>query len=1054
MQTLRSPIDIRGIAAGQKAAQICDNRNPTTPTPIPGLQQLQSVHGSSWSRVDNPTISQSCRQDSTSSTVPVPSAHAAVDVDPGQKRWDDNRAAVADIGHRHQLLRRDDNYFKTNLTDDKFLSETVNIASNLGGDQWGQQQQPSRSQLRPNTSDDPCGCNRVNRFHMAPSIAVQNFDPLHKSIDAFLAAEREASPMGKSIMTTIAVPPFSPPPVPPPPQEFENSARFVSFTDGEFIFGPYDARSEEFQRFDLWDGDFHKRQDRHCHHHRSCKKRSPSGTSDGSTNSSSTLCLECHCQRSSVTSSETLKEAETPKLLQKLKPSQVENYDDTMKNAGNHPTLLQSPSVPLVPATYERWVHFDNGNISPPPAADQHRSPTPVRIPTPYPSPIHSGEPDDQPQCHQNVFDQFAAAFDEHQPQSKPASVDFVENVPLIDAVLDDLLTFSKTLVLRQSPVLSCPRDFPLAKEREEAKIVEINDDNLINLLADDDDNSIATKGVDETGRGLASERKTLPSKQDSTEDDASGLGWQQENSGNESFPEGKCDLNANEGRTQLEPKDHNRSADDSKDVIDNYLSTRRNHEDIFANVAIFNWNPLDVYHQHGLFMIDPRFALADLHATIPEDFSSTTHGQDDSYNERQSRASNEGHMRNDAHLNSPKPVQIQQDDGDTVAIGTVGITDGADPSSVDVNSFATQLADPATGDGCLLESHKIPNDRASSSRRSPAAVDHFYDSAHVEYPVRADLCTATIQECHQSPKESDYDNGPAKNITTGSRRSSRGSSIGSCSRRSSLQRTEISTSSSTGRDETEGLKRVAWPPPAELGDGEYQYQQQQPVQQPQQPYHYPPQQQQNQQPFQQQQHYQPAHTQPQQQHQPRERIIPIQRATSHTSPLHTPKSPVNQLKYPSYPPSSPQHLTHQQPQYQQPQQQQGGSSTVAFSGGRAVLPQKQQPARPVSAPYYQQQQQQNRYSSPSTASLASPRSPHPIGGGQSPRGWAHVQSPVPVYRPTPQQQQQNQYQQQPYVSPPFQTQPAPYQQQQHQRPTSGASAGYGHGYGPRKVHN
>lgn len=218
------------------------------------------------------------------------------------------------------------------------MSENVNIASNLGGGQWGQQQQPSRSQLRPNTSDDPRGCNRVNRFHMAPSIAVQNFDPLHKSIDAFLAAEREASPMGKSIMTTKAASPSSPPPVPPPPQEFENSTRFVSFTDGEFIFGPYDARSEEFQRFDLWDGDFHKRQDRHCHHHRSCKKRSPSGTSDGSTNSSSTLCLECQCQRSSVTSSETLKEAEkesgteTPKLLQKPKPSQVENYDDTTKN--------------------------------------------------------------------------------------------------------------------------------------------------------------------------------------------------------------------------------------------------------------------------------------------------------------------------------------------------------------------------------------------------------------------------------------------------------------------------------------------------------------------------------------------------------------------------------------------------------------------------------------------------------------------------------------------------------------------------------------------------
>uniref|UniRef100_A0A8D8K1I2 (northern house mosquito) hypothetical protein n=1 Tax=Culex pipiens TaxID=7175 RepID=A0A8D8K1I2_CULPI len=230
------------------------------------------------------------------------------------------------------------------------------------------------------------------------------------------------------------------------------------------------------------------------------------------------------------------------------------------------------------------------------------------------------------------------------------------------------------------------------------------------------------------------------------------------------------------------------------------------------------------------------------------------------------------------------------------------------------------------------------------------------------------------------------------------------------------------------------GLKRVAWPPSAEGGDEYEQVQQQQPQQQqPQQQQYYQQPQQQQAPAF--QQYQQPA----QQQQQPRERIIPIQRTTSHVSPHRTPKSPLGG--------------GHQQPKYPQQHQPAGrvGSSTVSFSSGRPVLPQQAHPQqqqqhyqpapRPVSAPYHQQVQQQNRYSSPSTASLGSPRSPQIVaGGGHSPRGWAHVQSPVPVYRPAPQHHQQ---QQQQYVPAPFQTDlnPSAYHRQ--------ASAGYG----PRKVH-
>ncbi|XP_052894484.1 putative mediator of RNA polymerase II transcription subunit 12 isoform X3 [Anopheles moucheti] len=213
------------------------------------------------------------------------------------------------------------------------------------------------------------------------------------------------------------------------------------------------------------------------------------------------------------------------------------------------------------------------------------------------------------------------------------------------------------------------------------------------------------------------------------------------------------------------------------------------------------------------------------------------------------------------------------------------------------------------------------------------------------------------------------------------------------------------------------GLKRVAWPPPAEGPEYEVHPSQQKQHAVGQQ---IPPQQQQQQQQFQpqqfyhqtnpqhqQQQHQQPAYQQtsfpPQQHpHQPVERIVPIQRATSIQSPLGTPtKSPVNQLKYPTYP-GSPQPSVHY-PAAGPPGGTRGqASSTVAFSGGRAVLPNKQQQ-------YYQQQQPRGGYGHQAAprspvVPVASPRSPglSTLGGSGSPRGWAHVSSP--------QQQQQQQY--------------------------------------------
>jgi len=530
-----------------------------------------------------------------------------------------------------------------------------------------------------------------------------------------------------------------------------------------------------------------------------------------------------------------------------------------------------------------RWVRFENGNISPP--VTQPRAP---RLPTPYPSPTLEDE-----QGSRQIFDQFAAAMatdqqleDQQRQHEHSRRPDLVENVPLIDAVLDDLLTFSKTLVLRQSCLES--EDLALATGREEAKIAEINDDNLINLLADDDNSGaqVADGPGTEMPKGDAERAalwKSLPSKQ-YNEGEAPE---RQENSGDESFREEKCDWNVNEEQNQTEQGNQNRSVDDSKNVLNNYLNTRRNQEDIFTNVAIFNWNPLDVYQQHGLFMIDPRFALADQHAAIPASDSavagrgqSNCLDQDDSYN-KPSRTSNGSQKRNDAHLNSPKREQAancehparHRDDDDAAAIGIVEITDGADPSSENVNSFATQRAEDSAAS--LLESHKIPNDRASP------AVDHFYDSAHVEYPVRSDLrlgmasdaptSTTTTKECHQSPVESDYDNDPTKSSATDATdgRPPRCQASGE-----------------------EGLKRVAWPPPLDCGDDYEQHPVQNkcsPQAQQQQPYQHQQYYQQRSPQFQQQQQqqYHPPQQQQQQQqqqtpqHQPQERIIPIQRVSS-----------------------------------------------------------------------------------------------------------------------------------------------------------------------------
>ncbi|EDS35145.1 conserved hypothetical protein [Culex quinquefasciatus] len=497
----------------------------------------------------------------------------------------------------------------------------------------------------------------------------QASNSLHKSIDAFLAHEQRGQAGSKNSV---------------PGATADQTTQQMSFTDGEYVFGPYDEHSEEFQHFNLWSSEFRQLR-RNCRHQQRTHRQIEGGGGGAGSDSSSGTTLvppqatshdgsSCSC--SVISSSDTLREdlsenelAKTPEWRQPSK--QVENYDDDKDRPEN-----AAGNVPPAATSYHRWVRFENGNIHPPS--------TPLtRVPTPYPSPTRDDE-------DEAIFDRFAEQLKGSRSQDQDESVGPVENVPLIDAVLDDLLTFSKSLT---------------AADGEKGP----DDDNAASGAtgANEDSSKETTTGKKDSA-GL---EKSLPSKpllgSANSDDVVDGE---------------KCDQNANEAQTRWDMSSE-----------DNYLK----REDIFANVAIFNWNPLDVYQHHGLFMIDPRFALADLHAT-------TVCNADDDQTRRKT---------DDAHSGNGG------DDTDA--------TDGADPSSANVNSFATQRA---RQDGILLlESHKIPNDNRPSTGTT---VDHFYDSAHVEYPVRwpdLSLSNAT-KECHQSPPptplplvESDYDNDLAK---------------------------------------------------------------------------------------------------------------------------------------------------------------------------------------------------------------------------------------------------------------------------------------------------
>ncbi|XP_052862788.1 RNA-binding protein 33 isoform X2 [Anopheles cruzii] len=607
-----------------------------------------------------------------------------------------------------------------------------------------------------------------------------------------------------------------------------------------------------------------------------------------------------------------------PKLSPPATPETV-RADDEPTPIALHPTLDGDNDG------YGRWARFENGNVSPPPVAH------------PEPPEAEPGETDRSKRLTrgeeiEEIFQQLNRTLKENVATQVPVQLDapggsgvlhttptaivgqLVENVPVIESILDDLLTFSKQLLERAQTrhaastgtVTATTQDVVPVTDRSAAgrkspSLTEINDDDLINLLADGDDTHTAA-----TDRG----------HQDAVDKSRNGSGTPDVHRTSESPCASIGAVQGGEGKsTAASERNGNQSSTGTE---------ARPHEDIFTNVAIFNWNPLDAYQHHGLFMIDPRLALADMRADISPSPVPGVIGPPPVPPAPLTPVPEETDGTGQDSVNDSRPVNRHRqppgasiDDGDSMKNDNPSNDDGINNSPIITNVPPPPLVTGGRQNvnhpgGLRQQSPSFEGDDPHRGGDSGARkivqmnqVLHCYDSCHVRYPVT-----------ESTTPEGQPDNEPH-----------------------------------------EGLKRVAWPPPAEGGEYEVHPSQQKqavgqqiPLQQQQQPpqqfYHQPvPQQQQQQQ----QQHlphptYQPSnvHQQHQQQqppHRPVERIIPIQRPEDQQQPLA-----------PQY-----QHLLQQQHTYQ-PQ------PTEAFQP--LTGQQQQQPPTPSARTYQpiqppQQQQQQ-----------------------------------------------------------------------------------------------
>ncbi|XP_049538707.1 uncharacterized protein LOC125953286 isoform X2 [Anopheles darlingi] len=764
--------------------------------------------------------------------------------------------------------------------------------------------------------------------------------------------------------------------------------RVISFTDGEYIFGPFDERSREFEQFEFLSSKFAPRAE-------GASPCSPANTDDGDGDNDGAS----------------------------------GGGDDDQHKIASEPH--HNPN-----ADYGRWARFENVNIpghhSPPSASPG----TTTAAPGGETKRLTRGDEIEQ------IFQQLNQTLKENVTLPEPADDSgacyelghhpvtggqLVENVPVIESILDDLLTFSRQL----EPGHTRPRGATANGQMEpvpgraDATLTEINDDNLINLLADDGDNDGDTStsqdavadAADKSRNGCDGSRETMPPQLKDTDETKKKSSINNDNNDND-----------DKERTAAPDNQFQRAITSSMAASAACPAPR---EDIFSNVAIFNWNPLDVYQPDGgLFMIDPRFALADMRAISP---ALVHHG-----------AGGFAMSSLPTVLEEPADSTNHQQQQQQQLVGVNDIVPYREPPGVSIsanagndamkNDFATRR--PVT----VVEG--INNSTTTTTTTIDTTGPGQQNNVNAPYPYRDDQpdFDRKVNTCHNYH----HHYRPLEPVAATDNRVDKivqmdqvlhdypvpvSSCIGSASERqhsadAAVQEHDIRNCEDDGDsgirhrqpEDAEGLKRVAWPPPADAVEYETHPSQQQqavgqqfaPQQQQQQPQHQQ-QQQYYQQTIPQQQQQQPHPTyQPASAHQqqpgqrPVERIVPIQRATSIHSPLATPtKSPVNQPKYPAYPQQQPAPVNR---------------------GGRAIVPNQ--------SPHYPQQQQRPSPRSPGIP-VSSPRSPGATLNA-SPRGWAHVASPVPSYRPSPQQLSSPSPSS---PSAPFYQQPPPQQYQQQQQP-------------------
>uniref|UniRef100_A0A182K9I7 Uncharacterized protein n=1 Tax=Anopheles christyi TaxID=43041 RepID=A0A182K9I7_9DIPT len=614
----------------------------------------------------------------------------------------------------------DVDYFKTNLTDDKTPDANANRARNFD-------EEPNKYDTRA---------------------------PRDKSIDRSVGprhfgAENSASapePHGTAVPDTV--------------DALGRPARMISFTDGEFIFGPFDERSLEFGRFELLSDKLHGAQ-----------TPAPTGTMlTGTPGTDEPQLKIAEAMSSPADESPTPIELENSvavddkwKIGALLSRAGV-GHSISMTMAVNcimgfevrsngKPYILcdvsgqltreiphsprvecqQSPDSSPHPNDYTRWARFENGNISPKPDPSPHSendltandreqsflSPPPPAPPTTD----HQTKRRTRGEEIEDIFQQLNHSLKANtakQPEESAAKAtlgQLVENVPVIERILDDLLTFSKQLLEqkqllqeRQQSIDDDANDqdggtrwVSSDEKREMAPPAEINDDNLINLLA--------SGGADE-------EMQEMTSAAGGT-----ALSGDQHDT-------------AQLSKSYKETKKSTPNNDANSNQLGSFLADDEGppqQEDPFTNVAIFNWNPLDVYQQHGLFMIDPRFALADMRAispmpalitssqptitplpTVPEELVDTSSTDDQHPIEHQSaKKSGQEKGSNSSTLTAPDH-------------GKMDACHNYCPASGDPTVYAGSSLTIRTGDNV---------DKIVQMNQ----VLHCYDPGHVRYPLEPD---------------------------------------------------------------------------------------------------------------------------------------------------------------------------------------------------------------------------------------------------------------------------------------------------------------------------